>query len=81
MKSKETGNMKKMTALILMLVISGCTSRTQFGECIGLGEDKKPDLQYKLSAWNLAMGVIFVELIAPPILVAVNETFCPVGKK
>jgi hypothetical protein len=73
-----------MRAILLILAVSllaACTSKTDFGPCIGLGDDRDPKLEYKLSAWNVAMGVIFVELIAPPIFVAVDETFCPVGRK
>jgi hypothetical protein len=65
----------------LFLVLAGCTNHTDFGPCVGLGDDKNPALEYKVSAWNVAMGVIFIELVAPPIFVVVDETFCPVGKK
>jgi hypothetical protein len=72
----------KFTMIALMFaLLAGCTSKTEFGPCVGLGDDKDPALTYKLSAWNIAMGVIFIELIAPPIFIAVDETFCPIGKK
>jgi hypothetical protein len=73
--------MKMVILLCSILMLAGCVSKTEFGECVGLGEPQDPNLHYKLSAWNIAMGVIFVELIAPPIFVAVDETFCPVGYK
>lgn len=74
--------MKTVLSLcVIALFLMGCTSRTEFGECVGLGEDKNPTLVYKLDAWNLVVGIVFFELIAPPVIVAVNETFCPVGKK
>jgi hypothetical protein len=71
--------MKKFAAVMILLALAGCTEKTEFGPCVGLGEKQNPKLHYKVSGWNIAMGVIFVELIAPPIVVAVDETFCPVG--
>jgi len=68
-----------LTALIVLL--SGCTERTEFGSCIGLADEKDPKLVYKLDATNLVVGLVFIELIVPPVVVAVDETFCPVGRK
>jgi hypothetical protein len=68
-------------AVMLAAVLAGCTSRTEFGPCVGIGDDKDPKLTYKLSAWNLALAIVFIGVVIPPILVAVDETFCPVGKK
>ena len=70
-----------LSIALLLIVLAGCTSRTEFGPCVGLGDDKDPKLLYKVSVWNVFLGVIFFELIAPPIFVAVDQTFCPVGKK
>lgn len=71
----------KSALVILAVILSGCTSKTEFGPCIGLGEDRNPALEYRLSANNLVWAVLGFELLAPPIVVAVNETFCPVSKK
>ena len=73
--------MKLLVATLCVLLLAGCTSRTEFGPCIGLADDKDPKLIYKVSGWNIAMGIIFIEMIVPPILVATDETFCPIGKK
>jgi hypothetical protein len=70
--------MKALIALTLLL-LAGCESRTDYGRCVGLGEKQNPQLHYKVSARNVIVGVIFVELIAPPVYVVVDETFCPVG--
>lgn len=67
-------------ALVALLLCAGCESRTDYGKCVGLGEKQNPKLTYKLSGRNIAVGVIFIELIAPPIIVATDETFCPVGR-
>jgi len=74
--------MKKITILFIFLVLlSGCTTRTEYGDCIGALDDKNPSLLYKLSAWNLFVGIFFSGLIVPPIIVLANETICPVGYK
>lgn len=66
------------TAAVLIL-LAGCESRTDYGSCVGMGEAQDPRLHYKLSARNVVVGVVFFELIVPPIVVASDETFCPTG--
>ncbi len=75
--------MTKKTAILALAltVFSACTSSTPHGECIGLNGPEDPKLQYRYSGWNIAMGVIFFELIAPPIVVALDQLKCPVGPK
>jgi hypothetical protein len=74
--------MKRLLLIALACVaLTGCTTRTEYGECVGLADDKDPTLHYKVSAWNVFLGVVFIEAILPPIVVAVDDTFCPVGKK
>ena len=72
--------MKKLL-IILLIALSGCTSHTDYGNCIGALDDKNPSLIYKLSAWNLFIGIFFSGLIVPPIIVIADETICPVGYK
>lgn len=72
--------MKRYIALLtLAALLSGCTSKTEFGECIGAFDDKKPGLEYKLSVWNTVLAVIFVETIVVPVVVVANQARCPVG--
>ncbi len=73
--------MKSLFIVAVLIVLAGCTSSNEFGKCIGIGDERKPNLEYKISGWNVAMGIIFFEVIIPPILVLTDETFCPVGKK
>lgn len=74
--------MKRIPAFILVAVLlCGCTTRTEHGPCVGAFDEKDPAYVYKLSGWNIAMGFLFFELIAPPIVVAVDETFCPIERK
>jgi hypothetical protein len=62
-----------------LALLAGCETRTEYGKCVGLGEGKDPKLTYKLSTTNVIVGVVFAELIIPPIIVVADETFCPVG--
>jgi hypothetical protein len=73
--------MKKLfLAALAALTLSACTGKTEYGTCIGAFDKENPKLVYKVSAWNVAMGVIFVETIVVPILVIVDETKCPVAR-
>ena len=73
--------MKKLIAiLIASVMLAGCTTHTEFGACVGIGEKQNPKLDYKVSATNLVIGIVFIEMIAPPVIVAVDEFYCPVGK-
>jgi hypothetical protein len=71
----------KQIALVLALValLAGCTSKTEYGQCIGAFDDKRPELHYKASAKNIVMAIIFSETIIVPVVVAVDETMCPDG--
>ena len=68
-------------AVLLVAALSGCSNTTEYGNCVGVDDERDPSLNYKLSAWNIAMGIIFVETIIAPIVVAVDELYCPVGNK
>ena len=80
-------NMLIALILSMALLVSGCTSSTSYGECVGLfdkssAEKMHPDLIYKLSGWNCFVA-IFVGpplLFLPTIFVIKDETFCPEGK-
>lgn len=74
--------MKKTIAIALLVsILAGCTSSTEHGPCIGAFDEKNPKLEYKVSAWNAALAILFFGLVLPPVFVVVDETFCPVGKK
>lgn len=63
----------------MLLAFSSCTSQTEFGKCVGYDDKKDSNLVYKVSGWNLIVGLIFSEMVIPPILVFVNELECPIG--
>jgi hypothetical protein len=73
--------MKYLLVLVALVLLSGCTNHTEFGTCVGLADDKDPKLVYKVSEMNLFWAIVGFEFILPPIFVAVDETFCPVGVK
>lgn len=74
--------MKKFLATLCIVgLLSGCTERTEFGECIGVQEDKDPSLVYRVSKWNVAMAIIFFGTAFVPIIVGFWELSCPVAKK
>jgi len=68
-----------MAIFLIAALLSGCVSRTDYGQCVGLGDKQNPKLRYRVSARNVIVGIVFVELIAPPVYVVLDETFCPVG--
>lgn len=74
--------MKQVLLILAVMVLAGCTSRTEYGNCVGIYDaERDPTLRYKIDAWNVAMAVIFVETVIAPIIVVLDETYCPVGRK
>ena len=72
--------MKKVIALVaIAAALSGCTSKNEFGNCIGAFDDKKAGVEYRLSVWNTVLAVVFSETIIVPVLVVANETRCPIS--
>ena len=66
---------------ITLLFCVSCTSQTEYGSCIGIADDRKPNLEYKLSIKNAVLGIVFLETIIVPVWVLADETYCPVGVK
>ena len=69
-------------SLVLALSTSACTSSNQYGECVGVQD---PHEGYKVSAWNVAMGAIFIETLFAPAITLFCDFYCPTaasaGKK
>lgn len=72
--------MKRLMAIVMLTALMGCTTKTEFGDCIGAFDDGQPGVKYKLSVWNTVLAVVFSETIVVPVLVVANEARCPVGK-
>lgn len=74
--------MKNLISIIaIAALLAGCTSQTAYGPCIGVLDDKNPELEYKLSVNNTVMAVLFSSTVFVPILVVANQHSCPVGVK
>lgn len=72
----------RYAALVLALLsLAGCASRTAYGPCIGINGEEDPSLVYKYSAWNIGVGIVFFEMILPPIVVAFDALKCPEAMK
>ena len=71
--------MKKLFLVMLMSVfLTGCTTSNDLGECIGVSDNPKPGLVYKVSYWNLFLAFIFSETIIVPLVVVFDSIKCPV---
>lgn len=62
---------------LIALLFAGCTEETKYGKCIGAFDDRDPTLVYEMSAWNVGLGIVFFELIIPPLYVVSSATMCP----
>jgi hypothetical protein len=70
--------------LVMLLSVSltaACRSETDYGQCVGVNDEKDPALVYKYSTRNIIIGLLFAEMIAPPVVVILNELQCPVGRR
>jgi hypothetical protein len=72
---------KLLMVLLISMTLIGCTERTSYGECIGFDEDEDPTLKYKVDIGNAVISIILFETIIVPIIWALEEAKCPVGKK
>lgn len=73
--------MRKLFLALALVMIFGCKPSTEYGECIGFDDDKKPELVYNVSVRNAFWSVVGIQFILPPIWWAVDFVYCPVGEK
>jgi hypothetical protein len=77
--------MRKIISYLLILLFSfsliGCESSTPYGSCVGITDDRDPNLIYKTSVRNAILGIVFVEMLFPTVIWLASETSCPVGQK
>lgn len=71
----------KRTLLLLpiLAILTACESSRHGVKCIGLNGTPKPGIEYEYSANNIIVGIVFVEMIAPPVIVVLDELRCPVS--
>ncbi len=73
--------MKNAIAALALVALAGCASETPVGKCVGIIEERDPRLEYKLSVRNVVVGIVFFELIIPPVVVLSDQLYCPVRAK
>lgn len=69
----------KVIAIMLLLVTS-CVSKNEYGSCVGIQDKKDPNLEYKINWWNVAVSAIFIKAIFPPVILLWKCLECPVAK-
>jgi len=67
--------------MVMMLALSACTEQTQYGKCIGISDEKDPNLVYKVDTKNAVLGILFFETIIVPINVVNDCLYCPYKQK
>lgn len=73
--------MSKFLSLLLALsLFTGCTSSTDFGECIGILDKKLPGLKYEYDIGNIIVAMVFSETLIVPGIVIFKQLECPEGK-
>lgn len=85
--------MKRLVTLTLVVVLltslTGCEARTKtinnvtyrdYG-VFNQDDNKNPNIQYEPNWWNIVIGIVFFELIVPPIYVFGFHMMEPVGPK
>jgi hypothetical protein len=78
--------LKNILLLGSLLILAACeSSRTlsdgKSHECVGAFEDeaREPTIRYKASTQNILVAVVFSEMLVPPAVVILSETYCPVS--
>lgn len=72
--------MKSTIAVLLAAsLLAGCESKNEYGDCIGAFDDGAPGVKYKVSTRNAIVGIIFFELVAPPVFVVAEQARCPIA--
>lgn len=71
---------KLLTVLMVGTLCSSCIKHTEYGECIGVQDKAQMKKEYRLSYWNIFIGLIFSETIIVPVVVALDDVYCPTGE-
>ena len=74
---------KAIVAMLLALALftTGCRSHTEYGECIGVGDEPEPELVYRVDVRNAVLGILFFETIVVPVIWLADEFKCPIARK
>jgi len=69
---------KSLTVLAAIALLTACESQRPNGRCVGLNGDPEPGVKYEYSVRNVILGLVFVEMVVPPVIVVLKELKCPV---
>lgn len=72
---------KAIVGLFIIGCLTSCTQRTEFGECIGLVDEKNPALKYDISIWNGVVATFLSGTVVVPVWTLAKQIQCPSGKK
>ena len=64
----------------LIPLVAACQNHTDLGPCIGVNDKQDPAFSYRISTRNVVVGIVFVEAVVPPVVVALDELYCPVSR-
>lgn len=83
MRKRFTKFLSLFLLCFVLTTSTGCFDKsTQYGDCIGAFDERRPDLVYRLSVWNAVNGIFWAELFFVPTAVWIADyTFCPEKKK
>lgn len=69
----------KRLLLVLALLCAACEQQRYGVPCVGVMDQKRPDVAYVYSTRNLLVGLVFSESIIVPAVVVAKGLECPVG--
>ena len=72
------GTAMKWLVLAASIFFAGCQFRTQAGDCVGVWDKQRPNVEYAVSKRNILVGLVLVETIIVPAHVVLCELWCPV---
>jgi hypothetical protein len=70
--------MKKLTALLVLMIAQACTTQVNGKPCVGIMDEKEPNVKYEFSAGNIFLALLFSETLFVPALVLTKRLECPV---
>lgn len=70
-----------LLAALILLFATTYKTNTDFGECVGLGQQKVDSLVYEPNVGNILIGVVGFETLIIPAYIALTSLECPVGTK
>lgn len=72
---------KRFLATAALMFTMGCRTETEFGQCIGVQDDRSPMLVYEVPTRNIVLSAIFFQSVIGPALFFFADFRCPVARK